>query len=144
MAMVFLRVASIVALLQGAGHALAIVTWAPKRGHDEVAVLEAMTSHAFVFQGFTRSYWDFFFGYGLLVAFTCFVEAGLFWQLAALVTSHTVHVRSIVVLFLFANVVYACLSWRYFFFTPMILDLIIAVCLTLALATLIHPPFSEL
>jgi hypothetical protein len=38
----------------------------------------------------------------------------------------------IVVLFVFANVVHALLCWRYFFLTPMILDVAIALCLGLA------------
>jgi hypothetical protein len=128
-----LRAAALIAFVQGAGHALAVATWAPKRGPREVAVVEAMKSQDFVFQGLARSYWDFFFGYGLFAAFNCLVEAVLFWQLAALIGKAPAQGRSILVLFLAANLVYAGLSLRYFFFTPMVLDVAIASCLGLAL-----------
>jgi hypothetical protein len=60
-----LRIASIVALLQFAAHTLLLVFGAPTHGPEEIAVVEAMKSHHFDFMGLTRSYWDFYFGYGL-------------------------------------------------------------------------------
>ncbi len=89
----------------------------------------------FDFLGSVRSYWDFYFGYGLFAAFTSVVEAALFWQLAVLVTTDPVRLRPVVALFCFANVGYALLAWKYFFITPIIPDLLIAICLGLALAT---------
>jgi len=47
-----------------------------------VAVIEAMPSNRFDFASATRSYWDFYFGYGIQAAARCLVEAALFWQLA--------------------------------------------------------------
>ena len=57
----FLRIAAGLALLQGIGHAAAVVRWAPMRGAREAAVVDAMKSQSFFFQGLARSYWDFFF-----------------------------------------------------------------------------------
>ncbi len=129
----FLRIASLIALLQGVGHGLSVVRWGPSRGQEEIAVIEHMKAYAFDFQGFTRSYWDFFLGYGLMAAFNCMVEAVLFWQLSSTATSSGSRGTPIVVLFVFANLVHAILCWNYFFLTPIVLDAAIAVCLGLAL-----------
>jgi hypothetical protein len=131
--MMFLRIASALAAVQGLGHAIAVLRWAPSRGPEETAVVHAMKSQSFVFQGLARTYWDFFFGYGLLTAFNCVVEATVLWQVARLATRGAPGGRAIVVAFLLANLVHALLSSRYFFFTPVIFDVAIAVCLVAAL-----------
>jgi len=62
---ILLRIASIVALLQFAAQTLLLVFGAPTHGPEEMAVVEGMKSQHFDFMGLTRSYWDFYFGYGL-------------------------------------------------------------------------------
>src|SRR5258708_6222978 len=128
-----LRVASILAAVQFCAHTAMFTTYAPKHGAEEIAVVEAMRTHRFSFGGFERSYWDFYFGYGLMSAFSVFLEIVLFWQLAALATTDAPRVRPIVALFIFANFVHAALCMRYFFLTPIVPDLAIAGCLGLAL-----------
>src|SRR5262245_15110325 len=100
----FLRAAAAVAFLQFLGHGWLFVRATPKHGADEVAVIEMMKSRQFDFMGSMRSYWDFYFGYGLEAAFICLIEAVLFWQLAALAKSHGASVRPIVALFVLANI----------------------------------------
>jgi hypothetical protein len=129
----WLRVASIVALLQAAGHATSVIRWAATRGHDELAVIDVMKARTFNFQGFTRTYWDLFFGYGLMAALPCVVEAVLFWQLASLTLSTGARAAPIVALFIVANLVHAILCWNYFFLMPIVLDVAIALCLGVAL-----------
>jgi hypothetical protein len=73
----FLRIGSVVALVQFAAHTLLFVSSAPKHGPEETAVVEAMKAHRFDFMGSMRSYWDFYFGYGLEAAFVCLIEAVL-------------------------------------------------------------------
>ena len=77
-----------------------------------------------------RSYWDMYFGYGLEAAFICLVEAVLFWQLATIAGAAPAMVRPIVVLFLVANIAHAILVSRYFFLTPLVPDVVIALLLT--------------
>ena len=123
MAVVFLRIAAGLSLLQGVGHAAAVVRWAPMRGAREAAVVDAMKSQFFVFQSLVRSYWDFFFGYGLLTAFNCLVEAALLWQVSRLASSSDPPAMTMMVaIFLIANLTHGYLDWRYFFFTPVIFD----------------------
>jgi len=128
-AAVAFRVASAVAVLQWAAHTTMFVRATPRHGPEEVAVVETMQSHRFAFAGASRSYWDFYYGYGLMAAFVVLIEAVLFWQLAGAVTDAPRLTRSIAVLFLAFNVGHALLAARYFFVTPIVPDVLIAVCL---------------
>ena len=127
-----LRFAAIVSVLQALAHTLLIAFSSPKHGPEEIAVVQAMRGHKFDFLGSKRSYWDFYLGYALMAAFVCLVQAVLFWQLAAPGAASPEMFRFVVGLFFVANVVHALLSWRYFFITPIIPDLLIAACLALA------------
>jgi hypothetical protein len=129
---ILLRIASVVAVLQCAAHTVLILFSSPKHGPEEVAVVEAMKAHKFDFLGSKRSYWDFYFGYALMAAVVCFVQAVLFWQLAEFADVSQPLVRAVTALFLVANVVHALLAWRYFFITPIVPDIVIVVCLALA------------
>ncbi len=133
--MIWLRVASLLALLQGIAHAWLFVTASPTHGLAEREVVHAMQAHRFDYVGSMRSYWDFYTGYGLMAAATVFVEAALFWLLGSLAQKAGADVRPIVALFLVANLVHASLAWRYFFITPIIPDGLIAICLAGALVT---------
>ncbi len=128
-----LRVAAAIALLQFIGHATLFLTYVPKHGAEEIAVVQAMRDHIFNFSGMQRSYWDMYFGYGLMAAINCLFEAVLFWQLAAIAKTSARLVQPVVALFLVANLVYAALVWIYFFPLPGYFDLAIGLCLGLAL-----------
>ena len=132
---VLLRIASGVALVQFAAHALLFLFSSPKHGPEESAVVEAMKAHHFNFIGSMRSYWDFYFGYGLEAAFFCLLEAVLFWQLATIAKTAPLVIRPIVALFFLANIGHAILVLRYFFITPLVPDILIAACLAFAFMT---------
>lgn len=121
-----LRIASTLAAIQGTAHGALFLLAKPRHGPTEVAVIEAMKSNRFDFAGATRSYWDFYFGYGVLAAAFCLVEAVLFWQLANLGKASPALVRPMVALFVLVNVGHALLTARYFFYVPIVFDLIIA------------------
>ncbi len=124
-----LRIAGVLAAVQGTAHSVLFLTAKPRHGAAEVGVIEAMKSNRF-FAGGTRSYWDFYFGYGLLAAAACFVQAILFWQLGTIATSHPELVRPMVGLFFLANLGHALLIARYFsLYVTIAFDLLIAACL---------------
>ena len=131
-----LRAATAVALLQFAAHTTLFLRATPRHGPDEVAVVAAMQAHRFDFAGSTRSYWDFYTGYGLEAAVICLVEAVLFWILAGAVGAHASVVRPVVGLFLAFNVAHLALMARYFFVTPMVPDAVIALVLAVVWAKL--------
>jgi len=130
-ASLLLRALTVVALLQFIGHGTLFVRARPTHGPEEVAVVKAMKSHAFVFSAAPRTYWDMYFGYGLEAAFVCLVEALLFWLLAGATAASADLVRSIAVLVALGNVAHVVMLARYFAFpVPMVFDAIIAVGLT--------------
>src|SRR5690242_5436793 len=75
-----LRIASIVAFVYWIGHT-AGAPWTPARGAAEAAAIDALRSLHFVVQGFSRSYWDFYVGFGVAISVFLLVQAVLLWQL---------------------------------------------------------------
>jgi hypothetical protein len=126
-----LRIAAALALVQALAHTAMFLNMHPTHGADEIAVVSAMKSHAFLFGGFNRTYWDMYFGYGLLAALVVFVEAALFWLLAGLPVEDR-RLRPIVGLFILYNLAHAALLARYFFAIPIFADLIVAAALLAA------------
>lgn len=132
----FLRAAAIIAVVQWVAHTTLFVRATPTHGSEESAVIATMQSHSFDFAGAARSYWDFYYGYGLMAAFVVLVEAILFWQLAGSTATAPTLVRSIALLLVAYNIGHAMLAARYFFVTPIIPDVLIAGCLTVAILLL--------
>ena len=127
-----LRIAAVLAAIQGLAHGALFITAKPRHGDAEVAVISAMKSGRFFAGGL--SYWDNYFGYGLIAAAICFVEAVLFWQLAKLAATQPATVRPIVALFIAWNVLHALILTRYFKFPlPIAFDVIVAIALAVAL-----------
>ena len=125
---IFLRVASLIALFQFAAHGTLLLRYVPKHGPDEVRVVDTMKTYRFDFHGSQpHSYWEMYLGYGLFAAFNCLIEGLLFWFLSNQPN------RAIIGLFLFANLGYAAMVWRWFFFIPLYADLAVAICLIGAL-----------
>jgi hypothetical protein len=106
---VLLRIASILALIQYSAHTFIFLSITPSHGQN--------------------------FGYGLLVILSGFVQVILLWQLAELAKTDPFRISSIIALFTLANGAHAFLVWKYFFLTPMIFDLVIAMFLALAFMT---------
>ncbi len=134
-ATLFLRIASVLTLINCTLHTIGGVFGKPTHGAEEIAVIEAMKSHTFNVMGSMRAYWDFFFGYGLLVTVTLFIQTIFFWQLSAIVKTNPAVGRPIVALFFFNCLASAVLCWKYFFAGPAITQLLIAACLACAFFT---------
>src|SRR3989454_12669389 len=132
---VLLRIASGVALVQFAAHTLLFLFSSPKHGPEESTVVEAMKAHRFDFIGSMRSYWDFYFGYGLEAAFFCLLEAVLFWQLATIAKTTPLVIRPNEALFFLANTGPALLVLRFFPPPPLVTDILIAARLAFAVRT---------
>jgi hypothetical protein len=130
----FLRIASVLTLIHCALHTIGGVFGKPRSG-AELAVIEAMKSHPFDFMGSLRSYWDFYFGYGLFVTINLLIQGLLFWQLATMAKTNAAWTRPILALFFLNYVAMAIIAWKYFFIAPAVTELLIAACLALAFAT---------
>jgi hypothetical protein len=132
---IFLRVASILTLIHAVLHTVGGVFGQPKNGSEQLAVIETMKAHQFLVMGSSRSYWDFFFGYGLILSICLLVEAVLFWQLSDIAKKQPQLTRPILAAFIAAFCGSAVIAGRYFFAGPAITEVLIAICLAAAYAT---------
>lgn len=83
----------------------------------------------------TRSYFTFFRGFGLAVTIVLTAEAIVFWQLGTLAKTDAVRLRPIMATFMIAYLVFAVNSYEYFFFGPVIAEILIAACIGMAIMT---------
>lgn len=103
-----LRFASITSLLIAIGHTLGgRRDWSPMGPN---AVLTAMQSVPFKVFGVTRTYLDFYRGFGFCLAVFMLLQAVLLWQLAGAVKHNPALVRSMTVAFLVASIAVGILS----------------------------------
>ena len=133
-ATLFLRIASALTLIHCILHTVGGVLASPRHGVEEFSVIETMKSHRFDVMGSMRSYWDFFFGYGLFATLGLAVQAILLWQLGQLIRENYLWGRKVAALLFLNYLGMAVISWRYFFIAPAITELLIAACLASALA----------
>jgi hypothetical protein len=129
-----LRIAAVLTFLYFAGHT-AGMPWTPATGPEEAPVLEAMRSHSFDADGFKRTYWDFYFGFGVIISAYLLVQAVVLWQLGSLARTDAARIRPIAASFLVGFLINAFLAWKYFFAIPLVMALAISACLTLAFVT---------
>jgi hypothetical protein len=128
---IYLRAAAVLTFLHSVLHTIGGVFGSTPPGPQQTAVM-AMKSNVFQTMGVTRTYWDFFLGYGLFISLNLFVQAVLFWQLGTIAKKNALEVRPIIALFAIGYLGFAFLSWRYFFSAPMTAELLIAGCLITA------------
>ena len=84
-------------------------------------------------QGFERSYYHFYVGFGFFVTIFLLFSAALTWQLGGLPTEALARVPSVVTWGLAACfIAIAIITWRYFFMTPDIFSTLVGVCLIAA------------
>jgi hypothetical protein len=136
-ATLLLRVAAVLAAIQGIVHGGFFISAKP-RSEAEAAMVTAMKTGHF-FAGGTRGYWDMYFGYGVIAALICLVEAVLLWQAATIAIVQPALARPLVALLLVWNVAHAVIVWRYFAFPiPIAFDILVAACLSWWLFALPH------
>jgi hypothetical protein len=126
-----LRIAAVLALVQAVAHAGLFLTAQPHRP-DELAVVAAMKNHIFLFGGFRRSYWDLYFGYGVMAALVVVFEAMLLWLLGALARDEPARLRPVIGLLILYNLAHSALLWRYFFAVPIAADAVVTAVLAWA------------
>lgn len=131
---VFLRIASILTLIHSALHTIGGVFGKPVNAAAYM-VVATMRSTRFPAFGQMRSYADFLSGMGLAVTIFLTMEAIVFWQLASLSKSDAVRIRPLLATFLVGYLAMAVNSYLFFFSAPVITEILIALCLGLAIAT---------
>jgi hypothetical protein len=128
----YLRVASVLTLLHAVLHTIGGVFGKPDPGPQQTAVA-AMQANQFPLMGVTRSYWDFYMGMGLSITICLTIVAIVFWQLSSLAKTDSCRLRPIYMAFMAAFLLLAVNSSIYFFAAPAIVELLIAICLAMAI-----------
>ena len=134
----FLRVASVLTFIHAVLHTIGGVFGKVDPGPAAVAVA-AMKANRFLLMGNMRSFWDFYFGLGLALTISVTAESILMWQLASLVKTGATRLRPMMITFLVAYTVISVNSNTYFFIAPVIVEILIAACFAVAIATAKSP-----
>ena len=124
------RVASALLVLFGLAHQLGFRQVDPRWGVD--SALGALKAAQFQVQGMTRTYWDFFSGFGFFVTVFLFFSAILAFQLASLSKGSLRSLSLVTWAFALSFVVITLLTWRYFFIAPLVFSSVVALCLVMA------------
>jgi hypothetical protein len=128
----FLRIASLLTLIHAALHTIGGVFGKPDPGPAALAV-SAMIADQFTVFGLQRSYWDFYMGLGLAVTILLTAEAVVFWTLGSLAKKDGMALRPTLMVFFFGYLGLAVNSYFNFFFGPVIVEVLIAMCLGFAI-----------
>ena len=129
-ASLFYKIAAVLLLLFTAGHTIGFRQTQPDWGVD--ALVTMMKSIHFDAQGFSRSYWDFYTGFGLFVSLLLVFAAVVAWQLGTL-SDETL--RAMPLLRWSLPVCFGletALNLKYFFIAPVVFSMVITVCLAMA------------
>ena len=126
---ILIRVGSILMVGLMIGH-LSAYPWMTSKATQETQLTTLMKSVPFEFMGERSTYWNLYFGWGVLVAVLLLALAGILWILPdfAMFRPRSVGVISAIVSS--ASLVGAYLSFRFFYMPPFILFSIICVTLT--------------
>lgn len=122
------RTAAVLILLFALGHSSGFPWSDPEWGVD----LHALQSTHFNVLGASRTYWDFYVGFGLIVSVFLVFAAVLAWQLGNLPAQsfRLVRVAAWALALCFAAV--TVLNWMYFFVLPIVFSAAITICLVAA------------
>src|ERR1041385_7549348 len=111
----WLRIAAILTFLLVAGHTTSgLQFWSPP---GETQVLSAMRSFHFDAAGVSRTYFDFYLGFGFMNSVLLVAQGIILLQLASSRVA-TVGIRPVIGTFIVASAAGAILSWRFTFIIP--------------------------
>ena len=128
----FLRIASGISLLFAAGHTRGgMKKWSPM-GENEV--LTAMATVRFETMGVSRSYLDFFMGFGWSISVFMLLQTALLWQIGSVARTNAVHVRPMIAVFVLANLASGMIAWRFIFPMPAVFSGVLVLALVAAYA----------
>jgi hypothetical protein len=127
-----LRAASIVSLGYCLGH-MSGLPWTPGETDPAVMVVEHMRSVQFEAEGATRTYWDFYFGFGIMVGVFLATQALSLWFIERLAVHAAARVVPLLATLLLGELANVYLSFRYFFALPAVFGIVIALLIAVAI-----------
>ena len=132
-----IRLAAALALVFAIGHTLGgLQSWSPI---GPTAVLSSMQTFRFDVSGVTRSYADFYRGFGFLLSVFLVTEAVLLWQLANLARADRASAKPFAWIFFLASLPIGGLTWVFLFPMPVYFDAALTVLLGWAVVSLAGP-----
>lgn len=127
---VLLRIAAAISLLFTAGHTLGgLKRWSPM-GENEV--LNAMSTVRFETMGVSRTYLDFFVGFGWSISVAMLLQSTLLWQMASLARTDATQIRPMIAMFALAALASGVIAWRFIFPVPAIFSGMLLIVLAAA------------
>jgi hypothetical protein len=122
-----LRIASILSLLTAAGHTLGgSSSWSPLGENNTLRNMQSF--HMDVF-GVSRTYYDFYMGFGHSISIYMLLQAVVLWLLASLAKRDITSVRPFIATFTLASLALATVSWIFIFAIPAACFASVTVCL---------------
>ena len=126
----WLRIASVISLLFTAGHTMGgLKRWSPMGDND---VLRQMTSVHFDTMGASRTYLDFFMGFGWSLSVAMLLQTVLLWQFASLARTNPAAVQPMIAVFVVATLASGVLAWRYLVPVPAFFSAALVIVLVVA------------
>ena len=126
----WLRISSLIALLFAAGHTLGgLKHWSPM---GENPVLKAMRETRFETMGVSRSYLDFYMGFGYSLSVAELMLAVLLWQLASVARTDALSVRPMIAVIALAALASGVIAWRFIFPMPALFSAVLLASLIVA------------
>jgi hypothetical protein len=127
-ASMFYRIAAVLLLLFAVGHTSGFPWSDPQWGVD----LGSMRSTHFDILGSSRTYWDFYVGFGLSVSVLLLLAVALAWQLGGLPAETLALMRGTAWTFALCFAAITVVSWKYLFIIPIVFSIVITLCLCAA------------
>jgi len=82
--------------------------------------------------GFSRTYWDFYVGFGLFISVILLLAAVLAWQLGGLAPESLARMRGTAWTFALCFAAITVLNVKYFFIIPIVFTAVLTLCLAAA------------
>jgi hypothetical protein len=128
-----LRIGAVITGLLFVGHMLGM-PWVPEHAPRGAALVAEMKAYRFDVMGFTRGYWDFYQGFGVIIGATLAGYSVQMWQLASRARASPAGTRPAIVVLLAVFIAFAALDWVYLFTAPLVMSMAVAACLAWAWA----------
>ena len=123
-----IRLSSLLFVILALGHVSAY-PWASTHGDQATQLVAAMKIIDFEFMGEHSTYWNLYYGWGLLVGLLLFTLAAILWLLSDLVRLAPKRLGIVAGLLSAVSAVGAYISFRYFYVPPLVSY--VAICLIL-------------
>ena len=133
-----IRVGSILIVGLMIGH-MSAYPWTSIKAPQETQLTRLMKSVPFEFMGQRSTYWNLYFGWGVLVAVLLLALASILWILPDFATLRPRSAGAVSAIVAIASLFGAYLSFRFFYMPPFVLFLIIGAILTGATTQLLRP-----